>query len=105
MLIAHRTKIRASNLGAGGYKLATMSIDYDAATSAQLKAEITAAERSIRNVAAEMKVDYTTLFKQVSGKSQIRLQTVYALLNVIGLDPAVFFMRVQERAEAEQTRR
>lgn len=80
-----------------------MSIDYGAATSAQLKAEITAADRSIRNVAAELGTDYTTLYKWVTGKNPIRLQTVYDVLGVIGVDPGVFFTRVQERAELEQT--
>ena len=76
-----------------------MSMNYEAATSAQLKAEISAAGRSIRNVAEEMGVDYTTLFRWVKGDRAIHLQTVYAILTVIGLDPAVFFTRVQERAE------
>lgn len=80
-----------------------MSMNYGAATSAQLKAEIAAADRSIRNVAAELGVDYTTLFKWVTGKSQIRLQTVFDILGVLGVDPAQFFTRVQERAESEQS--
>lgn len=80
-----------------------MGINYGAATSAQLKAEISGADRSIRNVAAEMGVDYTTLFKQITGTNPIRLQTVYAILGVLGLGPDVFFKRVQERAEQEQT--
>lgn len=78
-----------------------MGMNYGAATSAQLKAEIAAKGRSIRNVAAELGVDYTTLFKWVTGKSQIRLQTVFDVLAVLGVDPAQFFTRVQERAESE----
>lgn len=79
-----------------------MGLNYGAATSVQLKAEIAAADRSIRNVAAELGVDYTTLFKWVTGKSPIRLQTVYDVLGVLGVDPGVFFTRVQERAESER---
>ena len=81
---------------------AAMSIDYAAATSAQLKAEISGAGRSIRNVAAELGVDYTTLFKGVTGKRPIRLQTVFDVLGVVGVTPAVFFARMQERAESRQ---
>lgn len=80
-----------------------MSINYEAATSAQLKAEISAADRSIRNIADEMGVDYTTLYKLITGKRAIRLQTVYSVLAVLDVDPAVFFTRVQERAVQEQT--
>ena len=53
-----------------------MGIDYMAATTVQLKAEIAGAGRSIRNIAAELEVDYTTLFKAVTGKRAIRLHTV-----------------------------
>ncbi|WP_396657078.1 hypothetical protein [Microbacterium oxydans] len=76
-----------------------MSIDYGTATGAQLKAEISGAGRSIRNIAAELGVDYTTLFKQVKGTNHIRLQTVYDILGVLNITPAVFFARVQDRAE------
>ena len=79
-----------------------MGIDYGAATTAQLKAEISGAGRSIRNVAAELGVDYTTLFKQVKGTNPIRLQTVYDILRALNMTPGVFFNRVQERAEAAQ---
>jgi lambda repressor-like predicted transcriptional regulator len=81
---------------------AAMSIDYSAATSAQLKAEISGAGRSIRNVAAELGVDYTTLFKQVKGTNPLRMQTVFDVLGVVDVTPAVFFARMQERAESRQ---
>ena len=79
-----------------------MGLNYGAATSAQLKAEIAAADRSIRNVAAELGSDYTTLFKVVTGKRPIRMQTVFDILGVLGVDPSAFFTRVQERAESER---
>src|SRR5690606_31157771 len=95
------TKTRRTHryVASNGATIAHMSINYESATSAQLKAEITAAGRSIRNIAEEMDVDYTTLYKLITGKRSIRLQTVYAILAVINVDPSVFFTRVQERAE------
>lgn len=75
-----------------------------AATTVQLKAEIAGAGRSIRNIAAELEVDYTTLFKAVTGKRAIRLHTVFDMLDVLGVTPAVFFTRVQERADLERDR-
>ncbi|MCT1366056.1 MULTISPECIES: helix-turn-helix transcriptional regulator [unclassified Microbacterium] len=82
-----------------------MGINYAAATTVQLRAEIAGAGRSIRNVAAELGVDYTTLFRAVTGGRPIRVQTVFDLLEVLGVTPGVFFARVQERAErvAEET--
>lgn len=80
-----------------------MGMNYGSATSAQLKAEIAAGGRSIRNVAAELGTDYTTLFKQVKGTNPIRMHTVFDVLEVLGIEPAQFFKRVQDRAESEQS--
>jgi hypothetical protein len=73
------------------------------ALSAQLVAEISASEyRSIRRVAQELDVDYTTLYKKVTGKgaATIRMETIYSVLTLIGVPPDIFFTRVQERAES-----
>lgn len=75
---------------------------FDAATAAQLKAEITAANKSIRSVAAALDEDYTTFYRWVTGKRPIKLITVYAILDHIGLDIGTFFTRVQERADSER---
>jgi transcriptional regulator with XRE-family HTH domain len=72
---------------------------FDAATAAQLKAEITAAGMSMRSMAAALDEDYTTFYRWVTGQRPIKLITVYAILDHIGLDIGTFFTRVQERAE------
>lgn len=76
--------------------------EFDAATAAQLKAEITAAGMSMRSMAAALDEDYTTFYRWVTGKRPIKLNTVYAILDHIGLDIGTFFTRVQERAESER---
>jgi transcriptional regulator with XRE-family HTH domain len=71
---------------------------FDAATAAQLKAEITAAGMSMRSMAAALDEDYTTFYRWATGQRPIKLITVYAILDHIGLDIGTFFTRVQERA-------
>lgn len=76
--------------------------DFFDALSAQLVAEISASDyRSIRKVALELGVDYTTLYKKVTNKgAPIRVETIYQIISLLGLTPDVFFKRVQERAES-----
>jgi plasmid maintenance system antidote protein VapI len=73
--------------------------------SDQLVAEISASEyRSVRKVAAVLGEDYTTLYRWVTNKRPIRMDTVFNILDLLGIEPGVFFTRVQERAETAHPR-
>lgn len=70
------------------------------ALSEQLKAEIRVAGKSIRSVAGELGIDYSTYRRWVLNENPIRMATVFETLAVIGVTPEVFFKRVDERASS-----
>lgn len=68
------------------------------ATAAQLDLEIRASKyRYAKAVAEALDMNYTTLTGNLNGKSPIKLQTLFRVLDLIGLEPDVFFGRVSER--------
>jgi plasmid maintenance system antidote protein VapI len=74
------------------------------ALSEQLQAEIRASRyRSIRQLAEAMGEDYTTLYRWVSNKRPIRMDTLFRILAMLELDPGEFFTDVRRRAERGTT--
>ena len=70
----------------------------NAATAAQLRAEIAASDyRTAKAVAEALGMNYTTLTQNLNNKPPLKLATIFAVLELIGLSPGVFFTRVDER--------
>src|SRR5690606_41591616 len=69
------------------------------ALSEQLQAEIRASRyRSIRQLAEAMGEDYTTLYRWVSNKRPIRMDTLFRILAMLELDPGEFFTDVDRKS-------
>lgn len=73
------------------------------ATAQQLVAEIAVSRyRSVRALAAAMGVDYATLNRHLNGKSPLKMERVFDILEYLDLPLADFFVRVQLRYEGLQ---
>jgi len=72
--------------------------ELNVATAAQLRAEIAASDyRNPKAVAKELGMNYTTLTQNLNNKPPLKMTTIFAVLNLIGVAPGAFFTRVDER--------
>lgn len=72
----------------------------NAATAAQLRAEIAASPyRNAKAVAAALGMNYTTLTGNLNNKPPLKLVTIFSVLELIEVSPGVFFTRVDERVQ------
>jgi hypothetical protein len=101
---------RAREVGFGGPKLAAVANKLDPRSKAiatQLRAEIAGSDYKkiapfARALDEKVKTDPTTFFNRVSGKSPMPMETLFAALDLLGLDFDVFVKRAMERLERPQ---
>ena len=77
------------------------------AIAAQLRAEIAGSDYKkiapfARALDEKLKTDPTTFFNRVSGKIPMPMETLFAALDLLGLDFDVFVKRAMERLERPQ---
>ena len=75
--------------------------------AAQLRAEIAGSKyRQIapfaRALDEQLPTDYTTFFNRVSGKTPLPMETLFAALDLLGVDFDTFVTRAMERLERPQ---
>lgn len=92
-------------LAFGGPKLAAVAKELDprsVAMAAQLRAEIAGSPYKkiapfARALNETQPTDYTTFFNRVSGKIPIPMETLFASLDLLGIDFDTFVTRAMER--------
>jgi hypothetical protein len=97
-------------VGFGGPKLGAVAKELDprsVAIATQLRAEIAGSPYKkiapfARALDEVVKTDPTTFFNRVSGKSPMPMETLFAALDLLGLDFDTFVKRAMERLERPQ---
>lgn len=70
------------------------------ATTAQLKAEITASEYgNVKAFAAALGVDYHTFRRYIADDRDIKMEMLLRSLALLGIAPSEFFTQVEARAQ------
>ncbi len=65
----------------------------------QLKAEITAHDESIASVARSIGRNYDTIRRYVMGEKDMPVDVLWAILEHLAVDPAVFMARARDRLD------
>lgn len=75
--------------------------EFEAVVIAQLRAEIAAAGKSQKDVATAADLPYVSFVRYMRGERPMTLRTLKSILGVLGVEPATFYARVQERVGAD----
>lgn len=70
---------------------------YTDAVLAQLNAEITAHDMTVKSVAIAMGSDYNTFRRYATGERPMPMHVYWSALDVIGIDEEVFIRRARDR--------